>query len=301
MFRKLMPFLAILVLTVAACAQLTPTPPVDLDDTAAEPAGETAQEGDRPILHLATTTSTEASGLLNSLLPVFEDEYGVYVDVVAVGTGQALQLGKDGNADVLMVHARDLEDAFMAEGHGVRREDLMYNDFIIVGPFADPAGIAGMADVVEAMTAIASTGSTFISRGDDSGTHVMELSLWKAAGIEPQSDWYVSSGQGMGPVLTMADEQEGYALTDRATYLVRTPEGTDLVISVEGDERLFNLYGVIAVNPEKSPLIQAGLANKFIDWLVGMEAQTLIGEYGVPEFGSPLFIPDSDQWREAHP
>lgn len=313
MLRKLTVLFAILVLLLAACGQAEPTPvpeaevganapaePVDGMEEVEEPAEETSDRGERPIVNLATTTSTEASGLLDYLLPVFEEEYGVDVDVVAVGTGQALQLGEDGNADVLMVHARDLEDAFMEAGHGVRREDLMYNDFVIVGPPSDPAGIEGMTDVAEAMAAIAESSSTFISRGDDSGTHVKELSLWETAGIEPTGDWYVSSGQGMGPVLTMADEQEAYALSDRATYLARTLEGTDLVILMEGDSRLFNPYGVIAVNPEKSPLIQADLANTFIDWLVDMEAQTLISEFGVAEFGSPLFTPDSMAWRSAN-
>lgn len=310
MQRRLMLSLAILFIVLAACAQNDPAPipaPEIAESAATDPAKEiemaedTAHEAQRPILNLATTTSTEASGLLSYLLPVFEDEYGVDVDVVAVGTGQALQLGEDGNADVLMVHARDLEDAFMEAGHGVRREDLMYNDFVIVGPPADPAEIQGVTDVVAAMKAIADAASTFISRGDDSGTHIMELSLWEAAGIEPEGDWYVSSGQGMGPVLTMADEQEGYALSDRATYLARTLEGTELIIVVEGDERLFNPYGIIAVNPEKSPLIDGDLANRFIDWITGMEAQTLISEFGAAEFGSPLFTPDSEEWRAANP
>jgi tungstate transport system substrate-binding protein len=274
-----------------------------VESNAPSPGAEIPSEssGPRAILRLATTTSTENSGLLTSLLPVFEDAYGVDVDVVAVGTGQALQLGVDGNADVLMVHARDLEDAFMAAGDGVRREDLMYNDFVIVGPLTDPAGIRGMADVTEALTTIATTESGFISRGDDSGTHVMEMSLWDEANITPAGAWYISAGQGMGAVLTMADEQEAYALTDRATYLARTLAGTELEIIVVGDTRLFNPYGVIAVNPDKSPQIEGELANQFIDWLISLEAQELIATFGVEEFGSPLFTPDSDQWRAAHP
>lgn len=276
----------LLALVLAACGQ----------NNTPEPA---AEGGDRPILRLATTTSTEASGLLDYLLPTFEDEYGVDVDVVAVGTGQALQIGRDGNADVLMVHARALEEEFMAEGHGVRREELMYNDFVIVGPPSDPAGIRGMTDVAQAMAAIAASEAPFVSRGDDSGTHVKELELWKAAGITPEGDWYISSGQGMGPVLTMADEQEAYALSDRATYLARTLEGTELEILVEGDERLFNPYGVIAVNPDKNEQIQIELANTFIDWLVSVETQERIAQYGVEEFGESLFIPDSAQWHEA--
>lgn len=303
MLRKLSWFLIILVVALAACGQgATPEATEAVEEPEPEAVEETEPvEGSagRPVLRLATTTSTEASGLLDYLLPYFEEEYGVDVDVVAVGTGQALQLGKDGNADVLMVHARALEDEFMAEGHGVRREDLMYNDFVIVGPASDPAGVRGMADVAEALTAIAESESPFVSRGDDSGTHVKELELWEAAGITPEGDWYISSGQGMGPVLTMADEQEAYALSDRATYLARTLEGTELEILVEGDERLFNPYGVIAVNPDKNEQIQVDLANTFIDWLIAVETQELIGQFGVGEFGDSLFIPDSALWNEA--
>jgi tungstate transport system substrate-binding protein len=249
-------------------------------------------------LLLATTTSTENSGLLAVILPVFEAQYGVTVEVVAVGTGQALQLGRDGNADVLLVHARDLEDEFMAEGHGTRREDVMYNDFIIVGPAGDPAAIANTTDAAIAFTAIAETQSPFISRGDDSGTHVKELEIWFAAGIEPGGDSYNAAGQGMGAVLTIADEEQAYTLSDRATYLARTLEGTELVIVVEGDPILFNPYGVIAVNPDKGAHIQADLAQQFIDWLISVETQQLIADFGVAEFGQSLFVPDSRPWRD---
>jgi tungstate transport system substrate-binding protein len=248
-------------------------------------------------LILATTTSTENSGLLAYLLPYFEREYNAQVDVIAVGTGQALKLGEDGNADVLMVHARALEDAFMEAGHGVRREDLMYNDFIIVGPAADPAGIKGMTNAAEAFQKI--VGTSFVSRGDESGTHTKEKVIWEMAGIEPAGDWYISAGQGMGAVLTMADEGLAYTLSDRATYLARTLEGTELVILVEGDPVLFNPYGVIAVNPNKGSHIQAELANTFIDWLISVPTQEKIGEFGVEEFGAPLFTPDSELWRAA--
>ncbi len=248
-------------------------------------------------LALATTTSTEASGLLAYLLPHFEEQFNATVEVVAVGTGQALQLGRDGNADVLLVHARTQEDEFMAAGDGVRREDVMYNDFVLLGPADDPAGVAGSASAAEALSRIAAAGATFISRGDDSGTHVKELEIWAIAGLEPTGDWYVSAGQGMGAVLTMADELTGYTLSDRATYLARTLEGTELVIVLEGDPILFNPYGVIAVNPDKNEAINNELANQFIDWLVSLEAQQLIAEFGVAEFGSPLFTPDSEAWR----
>ncbi len=250
---------------------------------------------------LATTTSTQDSGLLDYLLPKFTDETGVNVEVIAVGTGQALQLGKDGNADVLLVHSRAKEDEFMTAGDGVRREDVMYNDFVIVGPESDPAGVKGMTSAIEAFTKISTAQSEFISRGDDSGTHTKELGIWKKAGIEPQGDWYVSAGQGMGEVLTMAQEQSAYTLSDRATYLARTKEGLDLVILVEGDKDLFNPYGVIAVNPEKNAEIDQNLSNQFIDWLISLPVQEEISKFGLEDFGQSLFIPDSTAWNEAHP
>jgi len=252
-------------------------------------------------LILATTTSTQDSGLLDFILPDFEQQYNVQVDVVAVGTGQAIKLGEDGNADVLLVHARAQEDAFMKAGHGVRREDVMYNDFIIIGPAADPAGIKGLTSAAEAFQKLAGTRAVFISRGDDSGTHVKEKEIWQKAGIGPAGDWYISSGQGMGEVLTMADEQQAYTLSDRATYLSRTLEGIELEILVEGDKVLFNPYGVIAVNPNKGPHIKAELANTFIDWIISLPTQEKIAEFGVDKFGSPLFTPDSALWRKAHP
>jgi tungstate transport system substrate-binding protein len=221
--------------------------------------------------------------------------------VIAVGTGQALALGEAGDADVLMVHARAREDAFMEAGHGVRREDLMYNDFVIVGTESDPAGIAGMTDAAAAFAKVAEAEAPFVSRGDDSGTHTKEKAIWSAAGVEPSGGWYISAGQGMGAVLTMADEQQAYTLSDRATYLARTLEGTELQIVVEGDPILFNPYGVMVVNPDKGDHIQDELANTFIDWLISVETQEEIGQFGVAEFGAPLFTPDSEPWREANP
>ncbi|MBP8293426.1 MAG: substrate-binding domain-containing protein [Caldilineaceae bacterium] len=284
--RKYGLWLLLLTLVLGLLAGCAPVRP------AVTTAGETG-----PRLILATTTSTQDSGLLEYLLPDFEDEYGAKVDVIAVGTGQALQIGTDGNADVLLVHARAREDEFMAAGDGVRREDVMYNDYVIVGPASDPAGIAGMTDAVAALTKIAEAEAPFISRGDDSGTHTKELSIWKKAGIEPAGDWYVSAGQGMGAVLTMANEQEAYALSDRATYLARTLEGTDLGIAVEGDPTLFNPYGVITVNPDKNPNINADLANTFVDWITSVPVQEQIAAFGVEEFGQSLFVPDSEAWR----
>ncbi|MFN2202550.1 MAG: substrate-binding domain-containing protein [Caldilineaceae bacterium] len=287
--RKYLALLLALAFAItAACQPVQPVSP----ETAQVAAPAT---GDRLIL--ATTTSTRDSGLLDVILPIFEEQSGVDVDVVAVGTGQALQLGKDGNADVLLVHARAQEDAFMEAGDGVRREDVMYNDFVIVGPPDDPAGIAGTSDAAAAFTAIAESQSPFVSRGDESGTHTKEKAIWAAAGIEPEGDWYISAGQGMGAVLTLADEEQAYTLSDRATYLARTLEGTDLVIMTEGDPILFNPYGVIAVNPDKSPQIHADYAMEFIDWLVSLPTQEVISQFGVEEFGQPLFTPDSEAWR----
>jgi len=260
----------------------------------------TPEPAEPQTLILATTTSTDNSGLLAYILPDFESKFGVEVDVVAVGTGQALQLGMDGNADVLLVHARAREDAFMDEGHGSRREDVMYNDFVILGPAADPAGILGKNKASRALELIAQAEASFVSRGDDSGTHTKEKAIWAEAGVEPAGDWYIVAGQGMGAVLTMADEQQAYTLSDCATYLARTLEGTELEIMVEGDPILFNPYGVIAVNPDKGDHIQADLANDFIDWLIALETQQLISGFGVEEFGKPLFTPDSAGWREAH-
>lgn len=285
--------LLVLAVILAACAA-SPSP-------AAEPAAPSAAQGEAATQFiLATTTSTEDSGLLAFILPDFESKYGVTAEVVAVGTGQALSLGESGDADVLLVHARAREDAFMEAGHGSRREDVMYNDFVILGPPQDPAGIRGQGDAARALQMIAESESPFVSRGDDSGTHTKEKALWAAAGLEPAGDWYISAGQGMGAVLTMANEELAYTLSDRATYLNRTLEGTDLEILAEGDPILFNPYGVMAVNPEKGDHIKADLANQFIDWIISVPTQEMIGQFGIEEFGSPLFTPDSEAWRAAH-
>lgn len=266
-------------------------------------------------LALATTTSTENSGLLAAILPDFEARYGASVEVIAVGTGQALELGRNGDADVVLVHARELEDAFVAEGYGVNRQDVMYNDFVIVGPPADPAEVRGMTDVAAALTKIAETQSAFISRGDESGTHTKEQNLWQATTIplneaesitsadktyvRPEGEWYQSVGQGMGATLTIANEQQAYTLSDRATYLARTLEDIDLEILVAGDSRLFNPYGVIALNPDLHPTVNTIGANAFIAWLTSLETQQLITLFGVERFGQPLFVPDSEAWNVA--
>ena len=280
--------LAVILLLAACVPTTTAEPPATSEPTSAPASQE---------LILATTTSTEDSGLLDVLLPEFEEVCNCTVSVVAVGSGQALQLGVDGNADVLLVHSPAGEKTFMDNGDGVRSEDVMYNDFVIVGPEEDPAGIAGMTSAADSFAQIMASESTFVSRGDDSGTHAKEKSIWQAAGLEPDGDWYISAGQGMGEVLTMSDELGAYTLSDRATYLARTKEGLKIKIMVEGDPVLFNPYGVIAVNPAKNPNIKADLANQFIDWLISVPTQELISQFGVAEFGQPLFVPDSDPWN----
>ena len=249
-------------------------------------------------LIMATTTSTADSGLLDTILPDFEEQFNADVEVIAVGTGQALKLGEDGNADVILVHARAREDKFVAEGHGVNRQDVMYNDFVILGPESDPAGITGMTDAAGAFKKIAEAEALFVSRGDDSGTHTKEKAIWAAASVEPEGDWYIETGQGMGAVLTMANEQLAYTMSDRGTYLARTLEGTDLVVLVEGDPILFNPYGVIAINSEKYDTVNYDLAMDFIAWLTSVETQQQIAEFKHPS-GQSLFIPNSEEWNAA--
>jgi len=261
-------------------------------------ANASAQDDDAQRLILATTTSTYDSGLLDYILPDFEATYNADVDVISVGTGQAIALGESGDADVLLVHARAREDAFVEAGHGLIRYDVMYNDFVIVGPSEDPAGIRGMTVATEALAKIAESGASFVSRGDDSGTHTKELSVWEAAAITPEGDWYISSGQGMGEVLRMSAEMQGYTLSDRATYLARESEGLALEILVEGDPILFNPYGVIPVNPELHPNVNAEMAQAFAHWIISLPTQDLIASFQVN--GSPLFTPDSVPYRVAH-
>jgi len=241
-------------------------------------------------IRMATTTSTEASGLLGFILPQFEAKYGGKVRVVAVGSGAAMKIGESGDADVLLVHARALEDKFMAAGHGSLRRDVMYNDFIIVGPARDPAGIRGGKNVIDAMKKIAASGAKFISRGDESGTHVMENSYWKEAGMEPKGAWYVSTGQGMGPVLTMAGELAGYALTDRATYAAYR-DRTGLQVLVEGDQRMFNPYGVIVVNPQRYPKLNHAGATAFATWITSAEGQAAVAAFKIN--GVQMFFPSA--------
>jgi tungstate transport system substrate-binding protein len=258
------------------------------------------------VLRLATTTSTEDSGLLEAILPDFEEEFNARVDVVAVGTGQAVELGEAGDADVILVHARSREDAFVADGHGTERFDVMYNDFILVGPADDPAGIQGLESASDALNAIAETESPFASRGDDSGTHSKERSLWEAAGLpsDPEADWYDSLGQGMGDTLRYADETGAYTITDRGTFLSQRDNLPNLVIMVggesieeNGDLSLYNPYGVIPVNPDKGN-INSDLANAFVEWITSVETQSVIAEFGRDTYGQPLFYADSQPWRD---
>jgi len=256
----------------------------------AEEAGSPDEPFEVTEVVLASTTSTEDTGLFEVLVPAFEDAYPEYnVSVVAVGTGQALEIGRARDADVLLVHAKADEETFVAEGYGVERKDVMYNDFIVVGPEADPAGIAGGDDAAAAFTTVAEGEYTFVSRGDDSGTHKKELKIWGEVGIEPAGDWYNSIGQGMGEALTFTSESEGYTLSDRGTYLAMKDK-LELVISVEGDELLSNPYGIIVVtDANNSPGAQA-----FADWIVSAEGQEVIREFGVDTYGEPLFIPNAE-------
>lgn len=240
---------------------------------------------------LATTTSTYDSGLLDVLLPEFTQRTGIQVKPVAVGTGEAMAMGERGEADVLLVHAREAEDKFMAEGFGAVRKDVMHNDFVLIGPVSDPAGIRGLDSVRETFQRIARSKSLFISRGDDSGTHKKELKIWKEAGITPQGEWYIESGQGMGETVRIADEKGAYTLSDRGTYL-SLKDTVRLEVLVEGDQVLFNPYGVIAVNPEKFPHVNFQGAMQFIEFITSVEGQNIIKNFGVDKYGKPLFYPE---------
>ncbi len=241
---------------------------------------------------LATTTSTQDSGLLDVLAPLFEKRTGYRLKVIAVGSGQALAMGRRGDADVILAHSPEDEERFVAEGHGVDRRLVMHNDFVIVGPPGDPAGIAGLGPV-EALRRIAQRGSLFVSRGDDSGTHRLEMRLWREAGVEPSGQgWYQQSGQGMGATLTIADQKGGYTLADRATYLALR-RNIGLAVLVEGDPRLYNVYHVMRVNPSLHPKVNEAGARAFVEFMVAPETQAVIATFGVERYGQPLFYPDA--------
>jgi tungstate transport system substrate-binding protein len=242
---------------------------------------------------VASTTSTEQSGLFGHLLPRFTSASGIGVKVVAVGTGQALDIGRRGDADVVFVHDKVAEEKFLAEGFGVKRYDVMYNDFVVIGPKADPAHIAGGKDVADSLRKIAAAKAAFVSRGDRSGTHEAELRLWKEAGVDlaaSKGDWYREIGQGMGAALNMASSSNAYLLSDRGTWLSFKNRG-DLAIAVEGDKRLFNQYGVMLVNPLKHPKVKAEFGKQFIDWLVSPDGQKAIADYKID--GEQLFYPNA--------
>ena len=243
---------------------------------------------------VASTTSTQDSGLFGHILPMFKAKTGIDVKVVAQGTGQALDTARRGDADVVFVHAKPAEEKFLSEGFGVKRYPVMYNDFILIGPKSDPAGVKGSKDIVAALGAIKAKGADFISRGDKSGTHQAEINLWKVAGVDIAKDkgpWYKEIGQGMGAALNTASASNAYVLADRGTWLSFKNRG-ELVISVEGDKRLFNQYGVMLVNPEKHPSVKKDLGQQFIDWLVSTEGQKAIADYKIN--GEQLFYPNAN-------
>lgn len=264
-----------------------------------EPAPQPEEEGPAEIVGkiiLATTTSTQDSGLLDVILPDFTYKTGYEVDVIAVGSGEAMTMGENGEADVLLVHSPAAEKEFVAAGHSPARYDVMYNDFIILGPDSDPAGIKTAApdNAQAAFQKIYDDQVTFVSRGDESGTHKKELSIWTKLGLAPSGDWYIESGKGMGDVITMTNEMLGYTLADRATWL-NMSEGTDLAIVTEGDKDLFNQYGVMVVDPSKNDQINAEGAVAFQEWILSGETQGLISEYGVEKYGMALFTPNASK------
>lgn len=273
MKTRMVTMLAAAALALGACGE-------DDDETGSPP--------ERGTLLLATTTSTRDSGLLDELLPSFERRSGCSVKTVAVGSGEAMELGERGDADVLLVHSPDAEQQFMAEGHGASRRAVMHNDFVLVGPPDDPAGVTQADDAPAALVRIAEAEAAFASRGDDSGTHAKELSLWEAAGVDPEGDWYVETGQGMGETLTIAGQRQAYTLSDRGTFLAT--ENVDSELLLEGGEALLNPYHVIVVSAGE---VNRACAQAFSTWITGVTAQRAIESFGVEEYGEPLFFPDA--------
>jgi tungstate transport system substrate-binding protein len=291
--RYFLALLALLALTFAAgCG----------DDDGDEPSGETTPQATSAAaeptkasgeLILATTTSFQDSGLLDVLTDMFEEQTGYDLTAIAVGSGAAIEQASRGDADVVLAHSPASERRMVDEGNGIERILVMHNDFIIVGPAADPAGVQGGADINAAMTAISGGAAPFMSRGDESGTHTFELNLWEAAGIDPAGQsWYEETGQGMGATLQVADQRDGYTLTDRATYLAQR-ENLDLEVMFENDPSMLNYYHVIVVNPEAHPDVNATAGQAFADFLVSDEVQQVIEEFGVDQYGEPLFFPDA--------
>jgi tungstate transport system substrate-binding protein len=262
------------------------------------PPAAAAQPAQKNVI-LATTTSTQDSGLLDVLIPLFEKKTGYFMKTIAVGSGQAMAMGAKGEADVLLVHSQTAEKKFMADGNGVERRLVMHNDYIILGPPADPAKIKGMKKASEAFKKIAASGSVFTSRGDNSGTHAKEKDIWKAAGVKYEGEkWYQQTGLGMGQTLAVAAEKKTYVLADRGTYLA-LKKGLGLDILVEGDGILLNIYHVIEVNPKKWPKVNFAGGKAFADFMVSKETQAIIKTFGIEKFGSPLFFPDAGKKEEA--
>ena len=283
--RRQLPLVFLFAMLISACSPI------------ARPAASEPQ-----VLRLATTTSTADTCLLDAILPDFEQKFNARVDVVAVGTGQAIEIGTKGDADVILVHARARENKFVEEGHGINRLDVMYNDYILVGPTGDPAGVAGNELAKDALLKIAEAEASFASRGDDSGTHTKEKSLWSSAGLTPTTDsgWYLSVGQGMGETLNFANEKQSYTLTDRGTWLAMKDNLPELAVMVGGetidenkDKALLNPYGVIPVNPATHPGVNFDLATHFAEWLTSAETQQMIADYGKDKFGQALFYPSA--------
>ena len=279
---------AALALSMAACS----SQPAQESQSSQE---SQAAENKNPVVMMATTTSTDDTGLLDYLAPIFKEDTGYELQWTAVGTGDAIKKGEDGEVDVILVHAKASEEEFVNSGYGVERFEVMYNDFIIVGPQDGP--IAATDDITSVFTQIIDEQLTFVSRGDDSGTHKKELGIWKAIGIEDYESNanYISAGAGMADTLVMADEKEGYCLTDRGTWLAKKENFPNMTIVCEGDANLLNQYGVIAVNPEKYPDVNNEGANAFIQWICSEEVQEKIAQYGVEEYGEPLFFPNANK------
>jgi tungstate transport system substrate-binding protein len=286
--RSLLTLVSLLILVVflVGCVENQPTP---------APTESTPVPVEKKEVILSTTTSTQDSGLLETLLPEFTKDTGYDIKVVAVGSGQALKMGEEGEADVLLVHAKASEEEFIKAGHGLQRFDVMYNDFVLIGPKGDTVlKNNAQNEALKALQYIKDNKLKFVSRGDDSGTHKAELKLWKALTIEPTGDWYISAGKGMGAVIQMADEMKAYTISDRATFL-SMQDKVNLEIVVEQDPKLYNQYGVIAVNPNKNDKINGIGAEAFVDWIRSEKAQKLIGQFGVEKYGQPLFIPNASK------
>jgi tungstate transport system substrate-binding protein len=277
--------------TVAATKTVAATATTTQAATATATATQVAR-GPKDVI-LATTTSTQDTGLLDTLVPIFEKDSGYNVKVIAVGSGQALAMGERGDADVLLVHAPSSELPLVESGAAINRQLVMHNDFITVGPDKDPAGVKGMTSAADALTAIYNKGATFVSRGDDSGTNKAELALWKKANLDPAGQsWYEESGQGMAATLTIANQKDAYTLSDRGTYLAQQ-KNLDLVVLVEGDPALFNVYHVMQVNPDKFDLVNGPGGKAFVEFMVSDATQAIIKDFGVDKYGQPLFIPDA--------